>query len=277
MSDLRATIDRATAHLREKTDFEPEFGIILGTGLGGFAEEIDAELTVPFDEIPGFVKSTALSHQGNLVLGTLGGRRVMAMQGRVHYYEGYSMQEITLPVRVIRAMGCHSLVMSNAVGGMNPQMNPGEIVAVTDHINLMGDNPLIGPNDDELGPRFPDMSQPYDRRYLQQIVQLGVDLKIRLHRGVYVAVAGPNLETAAEYRMLRAMGADTVGMSLVPENLVAVHAGMRVLALSVITDACLPDALEPADVQEIIRIANETEPALRKLVVRFLETADQGD
>jgi purine-nucleoside phosphorylase len=275
MSELRATIERATSHLRGLSDYRPEFGIILGTGLGGFAEEIAAEVTIPFDQIPGFVRSTALSHQGNLVLGTLGGRRVMAMQGRVHYYEGYSMQEITLPVRVMRAMGCHSLIMSNAVGGMNPLMDPGEIVVVTDHINLMGDNPLIGPNDDTLGPRFPDMSQPYDRAYVARTVEIGIELRLRLHRGVYVAVAGPNLETAAEYRMLRAMGADIVGMSLVPENLVAVHAGMRVLALSVITDRCLPDALEPADVQEIIRIANATEPSLRKLVVKFLESTPE--
>lgn len=276
MSELRLTIERATAFLREQTDFEPEFGIILGTGLGGFAEEIDAVLTVAFDRIPGFVKSTALSHQGNLVLGTLGGRRVMAMQGRVHFYEGYSMQEITLPVRVMHAMGCHSLVMSNAVGGMNPLMYPGEIVVVTDHINLMGANPLIGPNDDTLGPRFPDMSQPYDREAIRVLLDLALELGIRLHPGVFVAVSGPNLETAAEYRMLRAMGADIVGMSLVPENLVAIHAGMRVVALSVITDRCLPDALEAADVQEIIRIANAAEPALRKLVVRFLESSAAG-
>lgn len=271
MSELRASIEAAAKFLREKTDFSPEVGIILGTGLGGFADEIDEVARVPFDEIPGFVKSTALSHDGNLVLGTLGGRRVMAMQGRLHYYEGYSMQQITLPVRVMRAMGCTTLVMSNAVGGMNPLMHPGEIVAITDHINLMGDNPLIGPNDDELGPRFPDMSQPYDREYVQIVNELAVEHRVRLHKGVYVAVAGPNLETAAEYRMLRRMGADIVGMSVVPENLVAIHAGMRVLALSVITDQCLPDALEPADVQEIIRIANETEPALRKLVTAFLE------
>ena len=272
MSELRASIDAAAKHLRSRTDFQPEVGIILGTGLGGFAEEIDAVERVPFDEIPGFAKSTALSHEGNLVLGTLGGRRVMAMQGRLHYYEGYSMQQITLPVRVMRALGCETLVMSNAVGGMNPLMHPGEIVAITDHINLMGDNPLIGPNDDGLGPRFPDMSQPYDREYVAAVEQLAVENRIRLHKGVYVAVAGPNLETAAEYRMLRRMGADIVGMSVVPENLVAVHAGMRVLALSVITDQCLPDALEPADVQEIIRIANETEPALRRLVTAFLES-----
>jgi len=271
MSELRASIDAAAAYLRQATSFEPEVGIILGTGLGGFAEEIDAVANIPFDEIPGFVKSTATSHEGKLVFGRLGGRNVMAMQGRLHFYEGYSMQQITLPVRVMRAMGCQSLVMSNAVGGMNPLMHPGEIVAVTDHINLMGDNPLIGPNDDELGPRFPDMSQPYDREYVRIAEDLAIEHRIRLHKGVYVAVAGPNLETAAEYRMLRRMGADIVGMSLVPENLVAVHAGMRVLGLSVITDQCLPDALEPADVQEIIRVANEAEPSLRRLVVAFLE------
>lgn len=276
MTTLRKTIDEAVAFLRSRTGFEPEFGIILGTGLGGFAEEIQAELSIPFDGIPGFVKSTATSHAGNLILGTLGGRRVMAMQGRVHFYEGYSMQEITLPVRVMRAMGCHSLIMSNAVGGMNPQWEPGEIVVVTDQINLMGDNPLIGPNDDELGPRFPDMSQPYDRAYVEQISGIARELGAPVHKGVFVAVAGPNLETAAEYRMLRLMGADIVGMSLVPENLVAIHGGMKVLALSVITDRCLPDALEAAQVEDIIAVANAAEPTLRKLVVRFLEGVDQA-
>ena len=273
MTSLRDTIDNAARFLSERTDFRPEFGIILGTGLGGFAEEIESEFSIPFDEVPGFVKSTAASHAGNLVLGKLGGRTVMAMQGRVHFYEGYSMQEVTLPVRVMRAMGCHTLVMSNAVGGMNPHFDPGDIVAVTDHINLMGDNPLIGPNDDELGPRFPDMSQPYDREFVEQLIGISREIGAPVHKGVYVAVAGPNLETAAEYRMLRGMGADIVGMSLVPENLVAVHGGMRVLALSVITDRCLPDALEPANVEEIIAVANAAEPTLRSLVVRFLEVA----
>jgi purine-nucleoside phosphorylase len=273
MTSLRDTIDTAARFLSERTDFRPEFGIILGTGLGGFAEEIESEFSIPFDEVPGFVKSTAASHAGNLVLGKLGGRPVMAMQGRVHFYEGYSMQEVTLPVRVMRAMGCHTLVMSNAVGGMNPHFDPGDIVAVTDHINLMGDNPLIGPNDDELGPRFPDMSQAYDREFVEQVIGISREIGAPVHKGVYVAVAGPNLETAAEYRMLRGMGADIVGMSLVPENLVAVHGGMRVLALSVITDRCLPDALEPANVEEIIAVANAAEPTLRKLVVRFLEVA----
>jgi purine-nucleoside phosphorylase len=274
MSSVQESIAAATQFLRERSDFQPEFGLILGTGLGGFAEEIQTELSIPFEEIPGFVKSTALSHAGNLILGELSGRRVMAMQGRVHYYEGYSMQEITLPVRVMREMGCHSLIMSNAVGGMNPQMAPGDIMVVTDHINFMGDNPLIGPNEDSLGPRFPDMSEPYDRAYVETLLSCALDLKLRVHRGVYVAVAGPNLETAAEYRMLRQMGADTVGMSMVPENLVARHGGMRVVGLNVITDACFPDSLEEADVQEIIRIAGETEPRLRSLVDAFLAAVD---
>ncbi len=273
-STLRENIRAASDYLRDRSDFVPEFGLILGTGLGGFAEEIQTELSIPFEEIPGFVKSTATSHAGNLLIGSLAGRRVMAMQGRVHYYEGYTMQEITLPVRVMKAMGCHSLVMSNAVGGMNPQMAPGDIMVVTDHINLMGDNPLIGPNDDDLGPRFPDMSQPYDRAYIDRLIDCALDLKLRVHRGVYVAVAGPNLETAAEYRMLRLMGADTVGMSMVPENLVARHGGMRVLGLNVITDACFPDSLREADVDEIIRVAGETEPRLRRLVAAFLAAVD---
>ena len=266
-----ATIAKAADFLRARCELVPQFGIILGTGLGGFAEEIETLARVPFGEIPGFVASTAVSHAGNLILGRLGGKPVVAMQGRVHYYEGYSMQQITLPVRVMRHLGCHSLIMSNAVGGMNPQMDPGDLVIVTDHINLMGDNPLIGPNDDALGPRFPDMSQPYDREYVRVVADIALSAGIRAHKGVYVAVAGPNLETAAEYRFLRGIGADIVGMSLVPECLVAVHGGMKVLGLSVVTDRCLPDALEPANVQEIIRIAGEAEPRLRTLVRRFLE------
>jgi purine-nucleoside phosphorylase len=268
---MREEITRAADFLREHARDRPEFGLILGTGLGSLAEEIEADAVVSYGEIPGFVQSTATSHEGNLVLGRLGGKRVCAMQGRLHYYEGYSMRQITLPVRVMRALGCHSLIMSNAVGSMNPLMTPGHIGVLVDHINLMGDNPLIGPNDDELGPRFPDMSQPYDRAYIQKVMEVGMDLRMHLHKAVYVAVAGPNLETAAEYRFLRAAGADLVGMSMVPENLVAVHGGMRVLGLSVITDMGLADALKPADVEEIIATANRTEPSLRRLVTRFLE------
>ncbi len=268
---MREEIQEAVDFLRGKTGVEPEFGLILGTGLGSLADKVKADLILPYDEIPGFMKSTAESHAGNLVLGELGGKKVMAMQGRLHYYEGYSMQQITFPVRVMRAMGCHSLVMSNAVGSMNPNITPGEIGVLVDHINLMGDNPLIGPNDDELGPRFPDMSHAYDRTYIERVLEVAMELKLPAHKAVYVAVAGPNLETAAEYRFLRATGADLVGMSMVPENIVAVHGGMRVLGLSVITDMGLADALKPASVEEIIATANRTEPRLAELVTRFLQ------
>jgi purine-nucleoside phosphorylase len=273
LSDLYTRIKEAADHVRARCDLSPEFGLILGTGLGDLADRIQDPVSIPYGEIPHFVESTATSHHGNLVLGRLEGRSVCVMQGRVHYYEGYSMEQITLPVRVMRELGAHSLIMSNAVGGMNPRQAPGDIGVIVDHINLMGDNPLIGPNDDRLGPRFPDMSQPYDRGYVEVCDQVALDERIRLHHHVLVAVAGPNLETAAEYRFLRQIGADTVGMSSVPENLVAVHAGMKVLGLSVITDACFPDNLHPARVEDILRIANEAQPRLEALVTGFLRKA----
>ncbi len=273
MSDLWTRIEEAAAFIRSRCAMEPEVGLILGTGLGDLGDRIESSCTIPYGEVPHFVESTATSHQGVLVCGTLGGRRVMAMQGRVHYYEGYSMQEITLPVRVMKALGAGALVMSNAVGGMNPQLGPGDITVITDHINLMGDNPLIGPNDDRLGPRFPDMSEPYDRKFLAVMEQVALERKIPLKRAVYAAVAGPNLETGAEYRFLRAIGADTVGMSSVPECLAAVHGGMRVVGLQVVTDACFPDALKPAVVEEIIKVANTAQPKLEALVTGFLENA----
>ena len=270
MSDLYQQIEEAAASIRSKTDFEPEIGLILGTGLGDLGDRIDTVCTIPYAEVPHFVVSTATSHAGNLVLGTLGGRRVLAMQGRVHYYEGYTMEEVTLPVRVMKALGASVLLMSNAVGGMNPHMAPGDVAVITDHINLMGDNPLIGPNDDRLGVRFPDMSEPYDRGFIATAEQAALKAGVALKKAVYVAVAGPNLETAAEYRFLRAIGADTVGMSSVPECLVAIHGGMRVIGLQVITDACFPDALKPANVEEIIRVANEAQPRLEAVVTGFL-------
>ena len=271
MSDLWTQIQDAVEHIRRQTDFQPRFGLVLGTGLGDLAAKIDAVRTLPYGEIPHFPSPTALTHQGNLVFGELGGCRVVAMQGRVHYYEGYSMQQVTLPARVMQALGAGSLIMSNAVGGMNPQLRPGDITVITDHINFMGDNPLIGPNDDRLGPRFPDMSEPYDREYIALAEEVALERRVPLRRAVYVAVAGPNLETAAEYRFLRTIGADTVGMSIVPECLAAKHGGLRVLGLSVVTDACFPDALQPANVEEIIRTANETQPKLEALVTGFLQ------
>jgi purine-nucleoside phosphorylase len=270
MNDLWSYIEQAVAAVRERTDFRPAVGLILGTGLGELASRVEAAATIPYGEIPHFPSPTAETHRGNLVFGRLGSCDVVAMQGRVHYYEGYTMQEVTLPVRVMRALGSEVLILSNAVGGMNPQLRPGDITVVTDHINFMGDNPLIGPNDERLGPRFPDMSQAYDRQLVDLVEEVALAERIPLKRAVYVAVAGPNLETAAEYRFLRGIGADTVGMSMVPECLVAVHGGLRVLGLSVVTDACFPDALKPADVSEIIRVANTTQPRLETLVTSFL-------
>ena len=274
MSDTWTEIQEAAAYIKARTDFQPEIGLILGTGLGDLGQRLEAACVIPFGDIPHFRESTAQSHAGQLVLGTLAGRRVMAMQGRVHFYEGYSMRQVTLPVRVMKALGCRALLMSNAVGGMNPQFAPGDITVMTDHINLMGDNPLIGDNDERLGPRFPDLSAPYDRKFLACLEKVALEKGLALKRAVYVAVAGPNLETAAEYRFLRAIGADTVGMSSVPECLAAVHGGLRVLGLSVVTDACFPDALKPADVSEIIRVANEAQPRLEALVTGFLAAAE---
>jgi purine-nucleoside phosphorylase len=273
LRDLHDRIQTAAEYIRGRAPEPVEFGLILGTGLGDLADRIEHPVAIPFGEVPHFVESTAISHHGNLILGSLEGRSVAVMQGRVHYYEGYSMQDITLPVRVMKSLGAHSLIMSNAVGGMNPKHRPGDVGVIIDHINLMGDNPLIGPNDDRLGPRFPDMSQPYDRGYIELADQVALAAGFALRHFVYAAVAGPNLETAAEYRFLRQIGADTVGMSSVPENLVAVHAGMKVLGISVITDACFPDNLHPARVEDILRTAKEAQPRLEALVTGFLRQA----
>jgi len=270
-TSLRAALAAAHDTIRSRTTHSPEFAIILGTGLGGLAGEIDIESTIPYADIPHFPLSTVESHSGRLILGWLAGRSVVAMQGRFHRYEGYTLQQVTLPVRVMRGLGAHTLVVSNACGGMNPLWLPGDLMLIDDHINLLGDNPLAGPNLDELGPRFPDMSRAYDPELLALAEKVALELRIRVRRGVYVAVTGPNLETRAEYRMLRALGADVVGMSTVPEVIVARHAGMRVLGISIITDQCLPDALEPADIETIIRTANEAEPRLTALVRHVLE------
>lgn len=270
MHGLYEKIEEAAATVRAHSRTQPRTGVVLGTGLGDLAGAMEVEATVPYAEIPHFVKSTAIGHKGNLVLGTLAGQPVVAMQGRLHYYEGYSMQEITFPIRVMRALGVGELIVFNAVGGMNPHLDLGDIVLVTDHINLMGDNPLIGWNDDRLGNRFPDMSDPYAREQRTRMEEAALALGIPLRRGVLVAVAGPNLETAAEYRFLRRIGADVVGMSMVPETLVAVHGGMRVLGLCIVTDLCRPDALEAANLERIIATAEGAEPRLRSLVVKYL-------
>jgi purine-nucleoside phosphorylase len=266
MLHLYAQIEEAAAYLRSKWNGVPHAGIILGTGLGGLVDEIEVEAALEPDEIPHFPQSTAISHRGRLVCGRLAGLQVLVMEGRFHMYEGYSLQQITLPVRVMKALGAELLVVSNACGGMNPYFRCGDIMVIEDHITLMGDNPLIGINDDRLGPRFPDMCEPYDRRLVHQALAIARREGIVAHQGVFVAVAGPNLETRAEYRFLRLIGADAVGMSTVPEVLVARHCGLRVVGFSIVTDMCLPDALEPADVPKIIAIANAAEPRLRTLV-----------
>jgi purine-nucleoside phosphorylase len=270
-NELRAQLNGAVEAIRRRTDFHPEVAIILGTGLGALANELHVEAAIPYSEIPNFPLSTVETHSGRLLFGVLGGKRVVAMHGRFHRYEGYSLQQIVLPVRAMFLLGAKILIVSNACGGMNPLWAAGDIMMIDDHINLLGDNPLVGPNLDELGPRFPDMSQAYDRDLQQVAARVALDLKIPLRRGVYVAVAGPNLETRAEYRMLRTVGADVVGMSTVPEVIAARHMGMRVLGLSIITDECLPDALEVADIAKIIATATKAEPDLTKLVVGVLQ------
>ena len=271
MTELRKQIDDAVRFLRRKTSAEPSVGIILGTGLGDLAREIAPDVVVDYADIPHFPISTVESHHGRLIFGTLGSKRVVAMQGRFHTYEGYSQQQVTFPVRVMKFLGVRTLLISNAAGGMNPQFTRGSIMIITDHINLIGDNPLVGPNDDTLGPRFPDMSEPYNRKLIALAEQVALDLRIRTERGVFVAVSGPNLETRAEYRFLRLIGADAVGMSTVPENIVANHMGLQVLGFSIITDECFPDSLVPADVQEIIRVANATEPKLTAIMKGVVE------
>jgi purine-nucleoside phosphorylase len=263
---------RAAAEVvRGQSALVPEIGIILGTGLGGLSREIAIEAEVPYGEIPDFPLSTVETHAGRLLLGRLGGRPVVAMQGRFHRYEGYDLRQVTFPVRVLHALGARTLIVSNACGGMNPLWGPGDLVLLSDHINLLGDNPLVGPNDERLGPRFPDMSAPYDPELRTLARKTALELGIMLREGVYVAVAGPNLETRAEYRMLRAMGADVVGMSTVPEVIVAGHQGMRTVGISIITDQCLPDALEPADIGRIIDTATRAEPQLTRLVTTVVE------
>ncbi|WP_345786976.1 purine-nucleoside phosphorylase [Gemmatimonas aurantiaca] len=244
--------------------------IILGTGLGALASEIEVEQVIDYHDLPNFPLSTVESHRGRLLCGTLSGKTVIAMQGRFHRYEGYSLQQVTFPVRVLRALGAETLIVSNACGGMHPLWTPGDLMLIADHINLLGDNPLIGPNDDTLGPRFPDMSEPYDARLRIVAREVALSHGVTLREGVYVAVQGPNLETRAEYRFLRGIGADVVGMSTVPEVIVAVHGGMKVLGLSIITDSCLPDALQPASLEDIIAVARGAEPKLSAVVAGVL-------
>jgi purine-nucleoside phosphorylase len=266
MSTLLTQINETLSFLRTKNQSNPAIGIILGTGLGGLVKEIKIETVIDYSDIPHFPVSTVESHKGKLIFGTLGGKNIVAMQGRFHFYEGYTMQQVTFPVRVMKFLGVKTLLISNAAGGMNPLFSKGDIMLIADHINLLGDNPLIGHNDDELGPRFPDMSEPYSKELITLAEKTALDLKIRLQKGVFVAVSGPNLETRAEYRFLRSIGADVVGMSTVPEVIVAAHQSMQVLGFSIITDECFPDALKPVSLQEVIAVANEAEPKLTAMM-----------
>lgn len=271
MQDLKNKIEEAYKSLADKTKLRPEVGIILGTGLGALADEIEKETAISYEDIPHFPVSTVESHAGRLIFGKIGNKPVVAMQGRFHYYEGYSMQQIAFPVRVMKRLGVKTLLVSNACGGMNPIYMAGDIMIITDHINLLGDNPLIGANDDSLGPRFPDMSEPYTKKLIELAENIALQEKLKVQKGVYVAVSGPCLETRAEYRFLRNIGADVVGMSTIPEVIVAVHSDMNVLGLSVVTDACFPDALKPVDIQEILKVAAEAEPKLTLIMKRVVE------
>lgn len=271
MMELRKRVEEAADFIRSRTKIKPEVAIILGTGLGALADEIESKEIISYSQIPAFPAATVIGHAGQLALGIIGRKSVVAMQGRFHRYEGYSLEEVTFPVRVMQHLGAGALIISNAAGGMNPLFEAGDLMLIADHINLMGDNPLVGVNDERLGPRFPDMSQPYDRKLIALAEEVAREEKIKVQKGVYVAVTGPNLETAAEYRFLRLIGADVVGMSTVPEVIVAVQSGMRVLGISCITDECLPDALKPADIKTIFKVAAGAEPKLTRLMSQVVQ------
>ncbi len=271
MENLIEKINETLKVIRKYTKDKYPFGIILGTGLGGLVKDIIVEHEIDYADLPHFPLSTVESHRGKLIFGTIGLKKVVAMQGRFHYYEGYSMKQITYPVRVMKFLGVQTLLVSNACGGMNPNFKRGDIMLMTDHINLIGDNPLIGKNIDEIGPRFPDMSEPYNRELIVLAEKVASENNIQVQKGVYIAVAGPNLETKAEYRFLRAAGADVVGMSTIPENIVANHMGMKVLGLSIITDECFPDTLRPVDVNEIISTAMNAEPKMTLIMKEVIE------
>lgn len=270
MVGLWEEIEESVRFIRQSWKAEPAVGLILGTGLGGLSSQIQIESQFDYQQIPHFPQSTAPSHSGRLVCGRMGDHHVVAMEGRFHYYEGYTLRQVTFPVRVMRALGARLLIVTNAAGGINPQLELADVVVLEDHINLMPDNPLRGVNDDRLGPRWPDMSAPYDRGLIRLACETAIDLGFSLHKGVFVAVPGPNLETRAEYRLLKLLGADVVGMSTVPEVLVAVHGGMQVLAFSVVTDMCLPDCLEPVEVSKILENAARGGEKLSKLIPAVL-------
>ena len=269
--ELIEKIDETVSYIRKKTDAEPEIGIILGTGLGRLADEIEIDLELSYSELPNFPVSTVESHKGKLLFGKISGKSVVAMQGRFHFYEGYNMLEITFPVRIMKFLGIKNLLISNASGSMNPYLRKGQIMIIEDHINLTGNNPLIGITDSKLGIRFPDMSEAWSQRLIKLTERIAMEIQLKIHKGVYVAVSGPCLETRAEYRFLRNIGADVVGMSTVPENIVARQMGMEVLGLSVVTDECYPDSLQPCTLEDILEAAASAEPFLTRLMKEIVK------
>ncbi len=271
---LRQQIDNAAAYVRSTTQLRPAVAIILGSGLGALAEHIDAAAMVPYAEIPGFPRSTVEGHAGRLILGHLEGKPVVAMQGRVHFYEGYTQAEVVFPLRVMHALGAEILFVSNAAGGINREWHRGDLMVIADHINFTGSNPLLGPNDSALGPRFPDMSQAYDPQLIALVERAALAEGIPLRKGVYVGVHGPSYETRAELRMLGRWGADAVGMSTVPEVIAARHLGMRVLGVTAITDMATGEQVLPVTHDEVIKTAQEIEPKFIRLVRRILRDLD---
>jgi purine-nucleoside phosphorylase len=271
MSKLISNINETLEVIRKFTTDDYPVGIILGTGLGGLVKDIDVKHQIKYEDLPHFPISTVESHHGKLIFGSINGKNVVAMQGRFHFYEGYTMQQITYPVRVMKFLGVKTLLVSNACGGMNPQYRKGDVMIMVDHINMLGDNPLIGKNEDELGPRFPDMSEAYSLDLIELAENIALENKIKVQKGVYVAVPGPNLETRAEYSFLRATGADVVGMSTIPENIVANHMGMKVMGVSIVTDECFPDTLKPVNVEEIIATAMQAEPKMTLIMKELIK------
>lgn len=266
MKELKEMINETVKAIRKETKVNPKIGIILGTGLGRLGERIKVETSISYKKLPNFPVSTVESHEGRLILGTLGGKKVVAMQGRFHYYEGYSMKEVTFPVRVMKALGCEIMIVSNAAGGINPLFNRGDVMLISDHINFFPDSPLRGKNEESLGPRFPDMLNTYDRKLLELAEKVALKERIPVRKGVYFGLQGPCFETPAEYRVIKILGADAVGMSTVPEVIVARHCGIKVLGVSIITDMGLPDILEPVSHIIVIKAANEAEPKMTKLI-----------
>ena len=271
IEEYRTQLAEARDFIKGRISEQPVAGIILGTGLGGLVSEMEVKVELNYRDIPHFPESTVESHAGKLIFGLLGGKYIMVMQGRFHYYEGLTMPQLVFPIRLMHLLGIKTLLISNASGGLNPQYRKGDIMLIDDQINLLGANPLIGPNLDEFGPRFPDMSEPYSRRLIALAEEIALENKFKLQRGCFTAVAGPNLETKAEYRFLRTAGADVVGMSTVPEVIVAIHQGMEVLGVSVITDECFPDALKAVNVEEIIAVAGKAEPKLTLLLCEVIK------